>query len=249
VLQGYGMTESCGMCAILPPEFMQYGVAGVPVPSIEIKLVDVKEAGYLATGDPPRGEIYIRGPSVTKGYYKRDDLNNDKSIFPGDGWFGTGDVGQWNQDGTLSIIDRVKNLVKLSGGEYIALERLESVYKACNLVSNMCIYASSSIKQPIAIIFPHEANLRHVLGEEHAHKSLDELCHEQHVIDLVLNDCNAVGKKNGFKSIEVLEGVVLTSEEWTPQNELTTAAQKINRKKVEQVFADDIKAACKRAGE
>lgn len=63
------------------------------------------------------GEILIRGPSVTSGYYKRPDLNSDRSIFTEDGWFRTGDVGQWNSDGTMSIIDRVKNLVKLSGGE------------------------------------------------------------------------------------------------------------------------------------
>jgi len=63
------------------------------------------------------GEILIRGPSVTRGYYKRPDLNEDRSIFTEDGWFRTGDVGQWNPDGTMSIIDRVKNLVKLSGGE------------------------------------------------------------------------------------------------------------------------------------
>lgn len=100
------MTESCGMCAILPPEFMQYGSVGLPVPSVEIKLLDVPEAGYLSTNNPPQGEVLIRGPSVIKGYYKRDDLNNDPSIFAGDGWLRTGDVGQWNADGTLNIIDR-----------------------------------------------------------------------------------------------------------------------------------------------
>ena len=76
----------------------------------------------------------MRGPSVTAGYYKRPDLNSDPSIFTKDGWFRTGDVGMWNLDGTLSIIDRfvritllypnitynhlrIKNLVKLQGGE------------------------------------------------------------------------------------------------------------------------------------
>ena len=103
---GYGMTESCGMCAILPPEFMQYNTVGLPVPSIEIKLLDVVEAGYKSTNDPPQGEVCIRGPSVTKGYFKRDDLNNDENIFTKDGWLRTGDVGQWNPDGTLSLIDR-----------------------------------------------------------------------------------------------------------------------------------------------
>ena len=111
------MTETCGMCVVLPPEFMQYGASGAPVPSIEVKFLDVADAGYLSTNPLPQGEILLRGPSVTKGYYKRDDLNNDESIFTKDGWLRTGDVGQWNKDGTLSIIDRIKNLVKLQGGE------------------------------------------------------------------------------------------------------------------------------------
>lgn len=100
------MTESCGMCAILPPELMRYGTVGLPVPSCEVKLLDVLDAGYLSTNNPPQGEVCIRGPSVTQGYYKRPDLNNDENIFTKDGWMRTGDVGQWNPDGTLSIIDR-----------------------------------------------------------------------------------------------------------------------------------------------
>ncbi len=69
------------------------------------------DAGYRSTNKLPQGEIFLRGPSVTKGYFKRDDLN--KESFTEDGWFKTGDVGQWNEDGTLSIIDRIKNLVKV----------------------------------------------------------------------------------------------------------------------------------------
>jgi long-chain acyl-CoA synthetase len=106
MISGYGMTESCGMCAILPPELNRPGTVGLPVPSIEIKLIDVPEAGYLSTNKNPQGEVLIRGPSVIKGYYKRDDLNNDETIFTKDGWLRTGDVGQWNPDGTLSLIDR-----------------------------------------------------------------------------------------------------------------------------------------------
>ena len=103
---GYGMTESCGMCAILPPELMRYESVGLPVPSIEIKLLDVVDAGYLASNTPPQGEVCIRGDSVLKGYYKRPDLNSDENIFTKDGWLRTGDIGQWNADGTLSLIDR-----------------------------------------------------------------------------------------------------------------------------------------------
>ena len=100
------MTESCGMCCVLPPENLRYGCVGLPMPSIEIKLLDVVDAGYTSKSNPPQGEVCIRGPSVTKGYYKRPDLNDDPAIFTPDGWMRTGDVGQWNADGTLSLIDR-----------------------------------------------------------------------------------------------------------------------------------------------
>ena len=100
------MTETSAMCAVLPPDIMQYGTVGLPAPSVEIKFLDVPEAGYLSTNNPPQGEILVRGPSVISGYFKRDDLNNDETIFTKDGWLRTGDVGQWNKDGTLTVIDR-----------------------------------------------------------------------------------------------------------------------------------------------
>ncbi|KAI8996286.1 long-chain-fatty-acid-CoA-ligase [Trametes punicea] len=250
VLQGYGMTESCGMCAILPPEFMQYNAVGLPLPSIEIKLLDVPEANYKSTNNPPQGEVCIRGPSVTKGYFKRDDLNNDETIFTKDGWLRTGDVGQWNPDGTLSLIDRIKNLVKLQGGEYIALERLESIYKSCNLVSNICVHANPNARQPMAIIIPHEGHLRHALESKSlpgvdASQSLADLCHNRAVTSYILKECNAVGKKNGFKQMELLQAVVLTPEEWTPESGLVTAAQKVQRKKVAEAFEKEIKEVYK----
>ncbi|CCM04102.1 uncharacterized protein FIBRA_06262 [Fibroporia radiculosa] len=249
VLPGYGMTETCGMSAVFPPEFSGLGSVGLPVPSMEIKLVDVPEANYFASNNPQQGEIWVRGASLIKGYYKRDDLNNDPNIFTQDGWFRTGDVGQWNPDGTLRIIDRIKNLVKLQGGEYIALERLESIYKSCNLVSNICVHAHADAKQPIAIIIPHEQQLQFALETKSVgpppHSSMQDLCQDTRVQELVLKECLAVGKKNGFKSIELLQAVVLTADEWTPESGLVTAAQKVQRRKVAERYASEIKSAYK----
>lgn len=241
ILQGYGMTESCGMCAIMPPELLRYDSVGLPVPSIEIKLFDVKEAGYLSTNNPPQGEVCIRGPSVTKGYFKRPDLNEDENIFTKDGWMRTGDVGQWNSDGTLSLIDRVKNLIKLQNGEYIALERLESIYKACNLVGNICVHASPDATQPLAIVIPHEQHLRHAIGNGGSSASIGDLCQDQKIQELILKECNALGRKNGFKAQELLQAVILTPDEWTPESGLVTAAQKIQRAKIAKTFGKEIK--------
>ncbi|GAA5904425.1 hypothetical protein JCM6882_008906 [Rhodosporidiobolus microsporus] len=242
IIQGYGMTESTAMCCLLPPEFHQYHTVGCPVPSNEIKLVDVEEAGYKSTNTPnPQGEIWIRGPSVTKGYYKRDDLT--KESWTDDGWFKTGDVGQWNKDGTLSVIDRKKNLVKLAGGEYIALERLESAYRACEYVAAIMVHADSNANRPMAVIFPHEANLKKLASDTgNSSSSLSTLAHDSKIRDAVLKSLNAVGKKAGFKQLEVLSTVVITDEEWTPQNGLLTAAQKLNRKAIFEKYKKDIEA-------
>ncbi|KDN37585.1 acetyl-CoA synthetase-like protein [Tilletiaria anomala UBC 951] len=230
LLQGYGMTESSAMCAILTPEFYQYTCVGVISPAIECKLIDVPEAGYFASNDPPQGEILIRGPAVTSGYFKREDVT--KETISDDGWLMTGDVGQWNKDGTLSIIDRKKNLVKLSGGEYIAIERLESTYKASEVVSNICVVANSNAKQPMAVIFPHEQNLKGALGSD---AELAELIKDKNARSVVLNAVNQVGKKAGFKAMEQLQTVILVCEELP-----MTAAQKLERKKVEEKYKDQI---------
>ncbi|KAH9476805.1 Long-chain-fatty-acid--CoA ligase 2 [Psilocybe cubensis] len=242
IIQGYGMTESCGMCAILPPELMRYCSVGLPVPSVDIKLRDVPDAGYFSSNEVQQGEICIRGPSVVAGYYKRPDLNSDETIFTKDGWLRTGDVGQWNADGTLSVIDRVKNLIKLATGEYIALERLESIYRSCNLVANICVLALPDAKQPVAVIIPHEGNIRLVLKahDVDATAEFSELCKQHLVQEIIRTECNNVGKRNGFKPMELLQAVILTSDEWTPENGFVTAARKIQRSKISNVFKNQI---------
>ncbi|TFK66792.1 acetyl-CoA synthetase-like protein [Pluteus cervinus] len=243
VVEGYGMTETCGMCAILPPECISTGTGsvGLPVPSIEIKLRDVPEAGYSSAHNPPTGEILIRGPSVSKGYFKRPDLNDDENVFTKDGWLRTGDVATWNADGTLTIIDRIKNLVKLQNGEYIALERLESIYKSSPLVSNICVHANNHARQPIAIIVPREHELRAALtNDSHSHASFAELCKTAAAKDAMLKSCNDVGKAHGLKGVELLQGVVLVDEEWSVESGLVTAAMKIQRTKIGNKWQKEI---------
>ncbi|BGP38810.1 long-chain fatty acid-CoA ligase [Rhodotorula kratochvilovae] len=206
------MTEWTAMCCLLPPEMHQYSNVGVPVTSCEIEL----EAGYKSTNANPEGEIWIRGPSVTKGCYN--------------GWFKTGDVGRWNKDGTLSVIDRKKILVKLAGGEYIALERLESLYGSCEYAARIMVHADSNANRPMAVIFPHEHKFKGLASQLGVSGDLGTLVHDSKIRDAVLKSLNAVGKKAGLKGLEQLQSVVFTDNEWTPQNGLLTAAQKLNRK-------------------
>ncbi|PWN87587.1 acetyl-CoA synthetase-like protein [Acaromyces ingoldii] len=230
VLQGYGLTETVGMCAILIPDFLQSSCVGVPVPAVEVKLVDVPDAGYRAANN--QGEIWIRGPAVSKGYFKREKETNE--AFSEDGWFMSGDVGQWNKDGTLSIIDRKKNLVKLSGGEYIAIEKLESTYKSCDYVQNICVHADPDAKQPMALVFPREEAFRKLPGAGSG-ADLSNLCEKRELATAMLKELNAVGKNAGLKSLEQLQTVVLV-----PEDLPVTAAQKIQRKQAVDKYKEQV---------
>ncbi|CAJ0854452.1 791_t:CDS:2 [Entrophospora sp. SA101] len=129
-------------------------------PCIEVKLVAVPDAGYKSTNTPnPQGEVWIQ-----------------------DGWLQTGDIGEWKPNGSLPIIDRKKNLVKLAHGEYIALEKLESVYKSTLFVFNICVCANSYQSRPVALIFPIVAQIRKLATEKNiVETDFEELCRNQEI--------------------------------------------------------------------
>ena len=140
--EGYGQTETSGATSITDKSDLTAGHVGAPLPSVEIRLKDVPEMGYLHTdrehdGVPclGRGEICVRGPGVFRGYYK--DPQETQAALTADGWLLSGDIGLWTESGQLKIIDRCKNMFKLSQGEYVAVEKIETVLGRAPLVSQV----------------------------------------------------------------------------------------------------------------
>lgn len=260
MISGYGLTETAAMGALMDPLAWTDSALGELPGSIEIKLVDFADAGYYAKNNPPQGEIWIRGDSVTSGYL---DLEKEtKESFTDDGWFKTGDIGEFDSYGQLRIIDRKKNLVKTLNGEYIALEKLESIYRSCPVVGNICVHAAQDQNKPVAIVVPAEPALKDLAGKNGIKGSgLEDLCHDKKVNDLVLKEMQNAGKAGGLAGFEIIEGVVLADEEWTPQNVrnlptlssslhmltqtqgLVTSAQKLNRKGITQKYEKEINTA------
>lgn len=133
------------MGALMDPlAWNDISMGGVPG-SIEVKLVDYKDAGYDTSSDPPQGEIWIRGDAVSSGYLSLE--KETKESFTDDGWFKTGDVGEFDRDGNLKIIDRKKNLVKTLNGEYIALEKVRSSYHFSSAVTDNVSSSSQFTEQ------------------------------------------------------------------------------------------------------
>ncbi|KAH8656196.1 long-chain-fatty-acid-CoA ligase-like protein [Tricladium varicosporioides] len=243
MINGYGLTETTAMGAVMDPLAWTDSALGDIPGCIEIKLVDFADAGYFATNKPhPQGEIWIRGTPVLEEYYQNEE--ETKAALTADGWFMTGDIGEFNNNGHLMIIDRKKNLVKTLNGEYIAIEKLESIYRSATVVANICVYADAQKTKPVAIIVPAEPALKKLaekIGVEGT--GIEDLVHNQKVQDTVLRELQQAGRQGGLSGIEIIEGAILADEEWTPQNGLVTSAQKLNRKVILKKYQKEVDKA------
>ncbi|KFH41237.1 Long-chain-fatty-acid--CoA ligase-like protein [Hapsidospora chrysogenum ATCC 11550] len=244
MLTGYGLTETTANGSLGCPLEYTPNAVGPVTGSIEVKLVAIPDMGYETDtpGKAPQGEILIRGKPVLKEYYNNPE--ETKKALTEDGWFKTGDIGEFDEDGHLKVIDRVKNLVKMQGGEYIALEKLEAVYRGAHTVGNIMVHADPNHSRPIAVIMPNEK----ALVEEAKKLGVDEhnMYHDKKVNSFVLKDLQTVGRHGGLTGIEIVAGVVITDEEWTPASGLVTATQKLNRRALRDTFKDGIDACLKK---
>jgi long-chain acyl-CoA synthetase len=124
-IEGYGMTETTGATIGTQPHDNLTGHVGGPQANVKVRLRDLPDRKYLHTDSPARGEICFFGGSIMKGYFKNDEKTAE--CLTKDGWLMSGDIGVIYENGQIRIIDRVKNIFKLSQGEYISPEKVESI--------------------------------------------------------------------------------------------------------------------------
>ncbi len=146
VIEGWGLTETAPCCTLTDPgKKREPGVVGQPIPGVRIRLAD-------------DGEVQVQGPNVMKEYYKNDEAN--ANIFTDDGWFCTGDVGEFTKDG-LRLISRKDRIFKLSNGEKVVPTDLERLIELkCHYISFAMVVGSGQ-EYPVAILFPNKKQLTH----------------------------------------------------------------------------------------
>ncbi|VDD91172.1 unnamed protein product [Enterobius vermicularis] len=247
IVEGYGQTECVAACTATVEADFTAGHVGTPMLNTAVKLVDASEIGYFAKNNA--GEICVRGPSVFKGYYK--DEAATREALDGSGWLHTGDIGSWNKNGTLKIIDRKKFIFKLQQGEYIAPEKIENIFIRSQYVTQAFVYGESLKCSLIAIVVPDDQvwldcglkfMLRKLAAESFSmnNASLSDICSNVNIKRHVMNDMNSIGRRNGLFSFECVKDIYLTVEPFTVENGLLTPTFKNRRNNFKKQYSSVI---------
>ncbi|GMH02287.1 hypothetical protein Nepgr_004126 [Nepenthes gracilis] len=238
VLQGYGLTETCGLSTVgYPDEMSMIGSVGPASVYSEMRLEEVPEMGYHPLGNPPQGEICVRGKTVFSGYYKNPELTRESIK---DGWFHTGDIGEILPNGAVKIIDRKKNLIKLSQGEYVAIEYLEKIYAVSPMVEDIWIYGNSLKSMLVAVVVPSEENAKKWMDDNGCRGSLAELCTLNELRNYVLSELKSAAERNKLRGFEYVKGVILEPLPFELQAELLTPTMKKRRNKMLEHYQAEI---------
>jgi len=240
VLEGYGQTETCCAGTRTLWSDTDTGHVGIPQPSIELKLVDVPEMNYFSTDNPPRGEICFRGPPCSTGYYKSPEKTVE--LIDDRGWIHSGDVGCLFPNGNVKIVDRKKNIFKLSLGEYVAPEKIENVFVQSKFVAQNFVHGDSLKASVVGIIVPdQEVLLKFAEDTDHPQKgNFAALCQDEAINKMILDDIINVGKKCGLKGFEFPRKIYLSTQLFTVDNDLLTPTFKLKRAQAKHYFTEQI---------
>lgn len=228
IMEGYGLTETSPVIAVnrFESNNRRITTVGTLIQNVEVKIAE-------------DGEILTRGNNVTVGYYKHPELTAE--AIDKDGWFHTGDIGNWVEGRFLKITDRKKEIFKTSGGKYVAPQAIENKMKESAFIEQMMVLGSGR-KFVSALIVPSFAHMRKFLRDTFPHITVPEKNEEliklkevQAQIQKQLEKYNAQ-----FSHPEQVKKFWLLAEEWTIDGTELTPSLKIKRKVIEQKYASEI---------
>ena len=210
ISEGWGMTETSGLsCTNMPFKSERIGTIGMPLPRTEMKLSE-------------EGEVLIRSPGLFTEYYKQPELTAE--VINSDGYFHTGDKGEWNDDiQAFRITGRVKEIFKSAKGKYVAPVPIEGKLAGNPVIEQVCVMGAG-LRAPVAVVVPSNA------AADTPRDDIDSSLHD------TLHAVNGM-----LESHEKLSTIFVVNDPWTIENELLTPTMKIKRDKLEARYAELIR--------
>ena len=220
--EGYGLTETSPVIAVNNPAHHRIGTVGKILPNLEVRIAE-------------DGEILVKGPSVFKGYWNRPEETQAALV---EGWFKTGDIGNIDADGYLSVTDRKKDLIKTSGGKFIAPQPIENSLKLNSLVGVAAILGEKR-KFPAVIISPNFPLLEEWAGANQiAFSSRADLIANPKIQSLYEGIVEGINQN--LARFEKLKRVLLVADEFSSDNGVLTPTLKLRRRVVEERYRKQI---------
>src|ERR687897_676569 len=223
ILEGYGLTETSAASCVNNPRATRFGTVGPPIPGTQVKIGD-------------DGEIFIKGPAVMQGYHNLPELTAESLH---DGWFATGDIGELDDAGYLRITDRKKDLIKTSGGKYVAPQKVEGVLKAASPYLSQVVVHGEGRKYVTALVALDPEAITD-WGEAHGHRTspYEDFISSPAVHELIDGYVTEANKQlERWETIKRFE--ILPSELSVDEGEITPSL-KIRRKAVEEKHAEGL---------
>ncbi|MDQ2909086.1 MAG: long-chain fatty acid--CoA ligase [Candidatus Eremiobacteraeota bacterium] len=222
VCEGYGLTETSPVVSVNRVATVRYGSVGKPLPHVDVRIAD-------------DGEILVRGPSVMKGYYRRDD---DEPFVDG-GWFCTGDIGRLDADGYLWIVDRKNDLFKTAGGKWVSPARLEAAIKRSPYVAQAVVVGAHR-PHPAALIVPAWDVLRREYGLTNETTTQEIASRDDVRAKMLAEVMEATAELAPYEHVR---RVTLLPRDLTLNDGELSPTLKVKRRIVEARYADLIEAA------
>lgn len=220
VLQGYGLTETTAASCLNHPDRSKYWTVGEPMYGVEVKFAS-------------DGEILIRGQSVMKGYWNK--AKETAEAIDAEGWFHTGDIGEW-EGKYVKITDRKKDLLVLANGKNVAPQPIESKLKSSPLISE-AVVLGDGLEHCIALITPNFEHLRDVLKEKGVDERDDaKLAAHPETRVALKGEIDKVNK--GLASFETVKKFVILHQSFTIESGELTPSMKVKRKVVKERYKD-----------
>jgi long-chain acyl-CoA synthetase len=215
ICEGYGLTETSPVIAVNNPAAHRIGSVGKPLGNVQVRIAE-------------DGEILVRGPSVFEGYWNKLEETRDAFV---DGWFKTGDIGKLDEDGFLYVTDRKKDLLKTSGGKFIAPQPIENSLKHNPMIAEAVVVGDKR-KFPAVLVLPNFAALEPWAREQGVNcSSRAEIVADVRV--QAYYEAFVAELNQDLAQFEKLKKVALLCEEFSPANGTMTASLKIKRRAVE----------------
>ena len=223
IVQGYGLTETSPVITAGRLDDNRIGTAGKPIRNVEVRIA-------------ADGEIETRGPHVMRGYWNKPA--ETKAVFTEDGWFKTGDIGHLDPDGYLTITDRKKELLKTSGGKYVAPQPIEQLIKSSRFV-NQVVVIGNGRKFASALIVPDWEQLESYAKLKGLNLSThEEFCRHPRIIDLFERQIAA--RTQNLAQFEKVKRIALIDQELTVEGGELTPTLKVKRRVVDEEYRDVI---------